>query len=92
MNKFPSSDKWRASLGFKALVIQTTCVAYITSLDTGVTHAVALDELGERDKDPADVIANRVASDVMTDIIIEGLLEDADQWDGPEDVCPFCGI
>jgi len=91
MDKIPNASTWVISLGFDALVIRTKTAALVTDIDTGVTHMVTIGDLSETDQSPADVIANRVANDAITDIIIEEMLKDPELWDDAEDSCPFCG-
>ena len=91
MDKLPNTTGWQASLGFEALVITTKNFAFVTDIDTGKTDMVPLKALDDIDENPADVIANRMANDAITDMIIEGLLNDPDAWETDSD-CPYCGL
>lgn len=77
------------SLGFDALIISFDGLNVVTNLETGQTDAVYKHELAEGES-IADIIANRMAGGAITDLLIEGLLDDPTAWDN-EGSCPYCG-
>lgn len=77
-------------LGFDALIIETKDTIFITRLSSGRTDTVSVSDLEYLEPTPeevADIISNRIASDIQRDAEIERFIG----GDFDDDKCPCCG-
>lgn len=90
--KLPTKSSLRGALGFDAIVFEDDGTVYVTSIESGETHAVSLvrdtEYLNPEFGDVADVIADRIAVKVTSDMAVYSL----QAWEDVLPDCPFCGI